>query len=233
MAKNNDIAMLQQQINKMTRQMQAQNAYKNSSIHKRMEKEAEKWFDAKVQERQTEVSRKQFIEDSMTRIMGGKPEHREVSLLKNVDGVLMRVNTNHTADVISVEPIKSFGELNVQERSQLMSENKRLYKLLQHEVYKPDLTERHIDMMINDGIKYEEWDMLAETPQRPNLEGLTSVESQNVLREYQTAKEAHDAKLNTYKADKEAYETGVMQQDLRDTEEKIQSLDIELSGDGE
>ncbi|MED3987432.1 hypothetical protein P4646_25935 [Peribacillus simplex] len=231
MTKANDMIQLQQQVAQMQKQLQANNAYKHSAIHKRMEKEAEKWFDEKVAEKETVLQQQKFIKETIANMMLGKPEHRDVSTIKTVNGVLMRVATDDQANVVKVEPIKSFGELDYAERSQLMTENKKLYTRLKHDVYKPEMNDFHIDVMVTDGIKYDEWSILADTPQKPSLEGLSMDDSSKVLSDYRTATEAHTTRLTTYQTDKTAYETGVMNNDLRECESKIESINRELNGE--
>ncbi|QYF85035.1 hypothetical protein KY492_12540 [Brevibacterium sp. PAMC21349] len=227
---SNEMIQLQQQVAQMQKQLQANNAYKHSSIFKRMNKEAEKWFDEKVAEKETVLQQQKFIKETIANMMLGKPQHRDVSTIKTVNGVLMRVATDEQANVVKVEPIKSFGELDYSERSQLMTENKKLYTRLKHDVYKPEMNDFHIDVMVTDGIKFDEWAILADTPQKPNLEGLGMEDSSKVLNDYRTATEAHTARLTTYQADKTAFETGTMNNDLRECESKIEAINSELQG---
>lgn len=230
MTKANDMIALQQQVQQLSKQLQANNSYKHTSIFKRMQKESEKWFDEKVAEKETVLQQQKFIKETITNMMLGKPEHRDVSTIKTVNGVLMRVATDEQANVVKVEPIKSFGELDYAERSQLMTENKKLYARLQHDVYKPEMNDFHIDVMVTDGIKFDEWSILADTPQKPNISGLGIEDSSKVLSDYRTAIEAHTARLTTYQTDKTAYETGVMNNDLRECESKIEVINNELQG---
>ncbi|WP_350299506.1 hypothetical protein [Peribacillus frigoritolerans] len=231
MTKANEMIKLQQQVQQLSKQLQANNAYKHSAIHKRIEAEAERWFDSKVAEKETAQAHKQFLQENITKMMLGNPQHREVSILKVVNGVPMRVATDNMANVVKVEPIKSFGELDYGERSQLMTENKKLYTRLKHEVYKPEMNDFHVDVMVSDGIKFDEWSILADTPQKPSLEGLSTEDSSKVLSEYSKATEAHTARLTTYQATKTSYETGVMNNDLREAENKIETITKELNGE--
>ncbi|KQU17238.1 hypothetical protein ASG65_10105 [Bacillus sp. Leaf13] len=231
MTKANELIQLQKQVQQLSKQLQANNSYKHTSIFKRMEKEAEKWYDTKQEEKQTALQQQNFIKETIANMMLGKLEHRDVSTIKTVNGVLMRVATDEQANVVKVEPIKSFGELDYSERSQLMTENKKLYTRLQHDVYKPEMNDFHIDVMVSDGIKFDEWSILADTPQKPDISGLSMDDASKVLREYQTATEAHTARLTTYQNDKTAYETGVMNNDLREAETKVETINRELNGE--
>ncbi|MEY9868369.1 hypothetical protein ABIE66_003748 [Peribacillus sp. B2I2] len=230
MTKANDMIQLQQQVQQLSKQLQANNAYKNTSIFKRMNKEAEKWYEEKVVEKQTAQTHKQFLQDKISSMMLGQPQHRDISTIKTVNGVLMRVATDDQANVVKVEPIKSFGELDYNERSQLMTENKKLYTRLQHDVYRPEMHDFHIDVMVAEGIRFDEWSILADTPQKPSLEGLSMEDSSKVLSEYSKATEAHTARLTAYQSDKTAYETGTMNNDLRECETKIETINSELQG---
>ncbi|NCT38077.1 hypothetical protein GTW56_18435 [Bacillus sp. EB93] len=230
MTKANEMIQLQKQVAEMQKQLQANNAYKHTAIHKRMEKEAEKWYDTKQEEKQTALQQQNFIKETISNMMLGKPQHRDVSTIKTVNGVLMRVATDNMANVVKVEPIKSFGELDYSERSQLMTENKKLYTRLQHEVYRPEMNDFHIDVMVADGIKFDEWFILADTPQKPDISGLSMDDSSKVLREYQTATEDHTARLTAYQNDKTAYENGTMNNDLRECETKLETINNELQG---
>jgi hypothetical protein len=233
MTKNNEINQLQQQVQNLQKQVQANNVFKNSSMFKRMQNEIQQWFDGKQQELNTALSHKQFIQDSISKMMVGNPQHREASILKNVDGVLMRVSTDNYTNVTSVEPVSSFEQLSERERTQLFQDNKRVYKQLQHNVYKPELTTRHIDLMVDgEGLKYEHFSLVAETPQKPSLDGLNTEDCQKEISEYQTAKLEHDTKLSNYLKEKETYQTGTMQQQLRDSEDNINNIRQELESGG-
>jgi hypothetical protein len=102
--------------------------------------------------------------------------------------------------------------------------------MLEHGLYEPKMNERIIDLMVLDGgIKYEEFELLSETPQKPDLTGLDLVDSQKVITEYKQATEAHTERLNAYRQDIEAYRSGKINQDLREVEDKIAEVKVEIS----
>ncbi|MBT2656575.1 hypothetical protein J7E81_15255 [Bacillus sp. ISL-18] len=198
-------------------------------IMKKMMREAEKWYSDKKAELNMLQGKKQIIENEIGRMIGGKQEHRDNSFLNTIDGTLLRVNTNNFAEVVDVTPIKSFEELSTGERSALYESDKKLYKMLEHGLYQPKMNERIIDLMVTEGVKYEEFELISETPQKPDLTGLDLVDSQKVITEYRQATEAHTERLNTYRQDVEAYRSGKMNQDLREVEDKIAEVQAEIS----
>jgi hypothetical protein len=200
-----------------------------SPVFKRAMAEAEKWHTEKKAELDSLINKQSMIESEMKRIYTGKPEHRNTSIIKNVDGTLLRVTTGDRTLVKSVEPVKSFEDLSTAERTQLYETDKKLYKMLEHNIYQPKMTERTIDLMLNEGMMYEEFSLIADTPQKPSLVGLDHVESSETVRQYTTATEENTARLTAFRQDIEAYNTGKIQRDLEEVKEQIKTVQAELA----
>jgi hypothetical protein len=210
----------------MDKQLQA---LMNSPVFKKAMRDAEAFYDGKKEELTKLQGQKEMIKSEISRIMTGNPEYRDTTILKNVNGTILRVSTTDFGDVKAVEPVKEFGQLSTQERSQLFETDKKLYKMLEHGLYQPKMSEHVIDLMVADNMKYEEFALLAETPQKPDLTGLDLIDSQKLIGDFRQATEDHTARLNTFRSDMEAYQTGKIQQDLRNVEEQIESVEKELA----
>ncbi|PFG07159.1 hypothetical protein [Bacillus sp. es.034] len=206
------------------------NSLNGSPLFKRMMREAEKFMSQKNQELSTEKANLQFHKDTISKMMIGKPENRNRNFIKNVDGVLMRVKSDDFTTV-TVEPVKAFEDLSLEERASLKTDNPKQYKMLQHGLYEAKLTEKHIDLMVLEGTKLEEFEIIANNPSKPSLEGLSIQESTEALRNYQTAKEDYEAKMSAYKSDLEAYRSGVMHKNRDETQERVEHIEKELNGD--
>jgi hypothetical protein len=200
----------------------------NTPMGRKMMRDTQQWFDDTKAELNKQIGQKEMIQSEITKQMMGNPEQRNVDMVKNINGTLFKVATDDFANVREVTPIQSFEELSYQERSSLMQSDKKLYLRLQHGLYEPKLTDKHLDLMVLDNVKLEEFNLLTSEPLKPNLDGLNMEESQHVLTEYRIAKEEYEKRFETLKSDKEAYQSGSMQQDLRNVEERIQSLEADL-----
>ncbi|MBH0156164.1 hypothetical protein IHV10_07290 [Fictibacillus sp. 5RED26] len=200
----------------------------NSPVFKKAMRDAELYFEGKKQELEQLKGQKEMIQSEISRIMTGKPEHRSKTILKNVNGTLLLVSTTDFGDIKNVDPVKEFGQLSNNERTQLFETDKKMYKLLEHGLYHPKMTEHTIDLMVAENMKYEEFALLADTPQKPDLSGLTREEASDAVRKYTTALEDNKARLNAFRSDMEAYQKGKIQEDLRNVEEKIEAVKKEL-----
>jgi hypothetical protein len=212
----------------MMNEQQLKNFFQ-TPMGRKMMMDTEKYFAEKQTELANLQGQKAMIQNELGRLMTGDPSHRNTSILKSVDGTLLKVVTNDFANVKEVQPVKSFAELTTQERTQLFETDKKLYKMLEHGLYQPTMNEKIIDLMITDGIKYEEFSLLADTPQKPNLNGLDITESSRLVAEYTKSSEDHTAKLNAYRTTMADYQSGKINQDLRDVETKINEVQAELS----
>jgi hypothetical protein len=200
----------------------------NTPMGRKMMRDTQKWFDETKAELNKQMGQKEMIQSEITKQMMGNPEQRNIDIVKNINGTLFKVATDDFANVKDVTPIRSFEELSYQERTSLMQTDKKLYLRLQHGLYEPNLTEKHLDLMVLENVKLEEFNLLADEPLKPFLDGLALEDSQRVLTEYRIANEDYEKRFEIFKADKEAYQSGKMQEDLRNVEEQIQTLEADL-----
>lgn len=203
-----------------------------SPVFRKAVKDAEAYYEGKKRELQLERGMLQVHKDAVARMMLGLPHHRNASFVKVVDGNLIKVLTDDFANVKTISSIKTFEELSLAERSQLYTDNKKMYKLLEMDLYQPKATERLVDLLVleNEGIKYEEFDLIASIPSRPNLDGIAlgSEEALSISRNYSTKKEAIEINLANYRNDVKLYQDGVIHENIRQSEEKIKALEDEL-----
>jgi hypothetical protein len=199
----------------------------NTPMGRRMMRVTQNWFDDTKAELNKQIGQKNMIQSEITKHMMGNPEDRNIDTVKSIDGTLFKVSTNDYA-IVKAEPVKSFDELSYQERTSLMQTDKKLYMRLQHGLYEPKLTDKHIDLLVAENMKLSEFNLLASEPLKPSLDGLSMEDSQRVLTEHNKSKQDFDSRFATYQADKQAYTSGKMNEDLRNVEEKIQTLEADL-----
>ncbi|MGF6950560.1 hypothetical protein QF028_003065 [Neobacillus sp. B4I6] len=205
----------------------------NSAVFKRLMKESQRFVDAKTIELQNKQAQEKMIKDTIGRVLTGRPEHREKSFIKYVDGVLMNVKTDNFANITDVSPIKKFDDLNTEQRSALAVDNPRMYKMLKHDVYSPNIKESHVDLMIELDIKFEEWELMSQVPQKPDLTGLAlgSLEASEATRQYLEKYESVTSDLANIRNERELYTSGRMSEDLRGVQEEITYIKKEINGD--
>lgn len=203
-----------------------------SPVFRKAMKDAEAYYNGKKQELQLEKGMLQVHKDAVARMMLGLHHHRNASFVKMVDGNLIKVITDDFANVKNISSVKSFNDLSLAEKTQLYTSDKKMYKLLELDLYQPKATERLVDLLILDdsGMKYEEFDMIASIPSRPDLSTipLGSIEATNLVREYEVQKEVAETNLANYRNDVKLYHDGFMNDNIRQSEEKIKSLEEEL-----
>lgn len=230
MAKNNEVVnggMTQQQMMQQFKSM-----VKQSPLMRRALKEAEKFIQQKESDLSVKRQELQIVKDSEAKAMLGLQQHRNMNTIKVVDGVILRVQTDGTSVVTKVEPVKDFISLSYEERASLLENDKKLYKVLEMELYKPTLTDKVVNLMVLENeVQYAYFDIIADTPTKPNLAGLDMTESFDVTREYATKKADVEGRLNAYNADREAYTSGTMQNDRMRLEDEIKVIEDEIKGE--
>lgn len=200
---------------------------KQAFIKKQLEKQLSDLYDKKVSEiRQLEGSR-QVLRDTIGKVIGGDFAHRDGTFFHSVDGTLLKVNTGADSSV-SVELVRSFDSLEYAERVALQNQNPQAYKLLKADLVEVNGTQKVKDLLISDGVKYQEFLHLVEQPVKPDLTGLSIEESTATLRQYDEAKASYQAKVEAYNTDKQAYLDGTLNRKINEIDEQIKEAKSEI-----
>lgn len=219
-------------VNAMETELRQMKALMKSPVFKKAMKDAEAYYDGLRSELSIERNKLKLIQDSIGSAMLGKPEYRNLTTIKVVDGHLLQIHTNEFSVVTSIKSVKDFNELELHEKTQLYEENKKLYKALQMGLYQPPVvTDNVLDLLVLENeVQYEKFDILASKPSKPSLTGLDSVTSSDAVRQYTEGMANFEASLKAYEDTIADYTNGKMNSDKFDTEEKIKSLEVELKG---
>jgi hypothetical protein len=170
----------------------------------------------------------QLIKDAERNAMLGKPKYRGTTLLRVVDGNLVRAKTSGFSLINEIDLPRNFEELSLAERTELYETNIRMYKALELGLYQPQNSQRLLDILAFEGEAGEAFDIACSRPSKPSLEGLTQEESSKALQEYQQQLEANSQWKRTYDADMESYYSGQMGNDRLAVEDEITAINQDL-----
>jgi hypothetical protein len=224
---NNNDAMNKQMMQQFKQMMR-------SPIMKKAMLQAEKMMAESKQKLDFEKGLAKVHQDNIQRFVGGNPSDRDKKVLRVIDGNLVRVTTDSRSICKSIEAIKSFEELDTMERSYLYENNKPLYKKLQMDAYTPNVDGRLIDLLSLEGeCMLEYFDIEASCPSKPSLQGVPLVggTASELMANYTKAKADYETAKANYMKDIEAYQDGVMHSNLRDCQDRIDTLEKELKGE--
>lgn len=233
MAKNNEVVnnnmdATNKELMKQFRQMM------NSPIMKKAMLQAEKIMAESQKKLDFEKGMAKVHQDSIARFVGGKPSDRDTKVLRIVDGNIIRVTTDARSICKDISAIKSFEELDTMERSFLYENHKTLYKKLQMDAYSPNIDDKLINLLALEGdCMLEYFDIEASNPLKPSYSGMAlgSTESLDKASNYTKDKEAYETAKANYLKDMDAYANGEMHQNLRECEDRIDTLEKEVRGE--
>jgi hypothetical protein len=201
---------------------------KQAFIKKQMEKQLSELYDKKVSEVRKVEGQKQILRDTIGKVIGGDFAHRESTFFHMVDDTLLKVHTGDDSSV-KVDIVRSSDELEYAERTALQVQNPQAYKLLNAGLVEVNNTKKVKDLLVSDGVKYQEFLFKVEEPgDRPDLTGLSMKDSSRVLREHEEAKADFVAKVNAYNQDKEAYFNGTLNRQMMELDDQIKEIKKEL-----
>ncbi|GHH96610.1 hypothetical protein [Neobacillus kokaensis] len=200
---------------------------KQDFVKRMMEKQLGELFDKKKAEVRNLEGQKAILRETVGNVIGGKFEHRESTFFHSVDGTLLKVNTGQDSSV-SVDIVRSFDSLDYQERIALKNQNPHAYKLLQADLVEVKGTAKVKELLISDGVKYQEFLHKIEAPVKPDLTGLSIEESTTVLRQYEADKASLAEKVNAYNADVTAYRDGTINRQLNELDDQIKEIKQEI-----
>ncbi|PLR79967.1 hypothetical protein CVD25_21065 [Bacillus canaveralius] len=200
---------------------------KQAFIKKQMEKQLSELYDKKVTEITSLQGEKQILRSTIGKVIGGQMEHRNQTFFHEADGTLLKVNTGDNSSV-NVEIVRSFNSLDYAERVGLQNQNPNAYKLLKADLVEVNGTDKVKSLLISDGVMYQEFLHKMEEPVKPNLSGLSIEDSTKVLREYDEAKANHEAQVNAYNTDKQAYLDGTLNRKIDEIDEQIKEAKAEI-----
>jgi hypothetical protein len=209
-------------------------AMMNTPLMKKARLQAEKLIAESQAKLDFEKGLEAVHKDAISRFVGGKPSDRGVKVLRVIDGNLIRVSTDERSICKNIEAIKTFEELDTMERSFLYENHKTLYKKLQMDAYAPVIDDKLINLLALEGeCMLEYFDIEISNPLKPSLEKmpLGSATASEVLDNYNKQKSDYETAKANYLKDMEAYTNGEMHKNLRECQDRIDTLEKEIRGE--